>query len=199
MYCTIDNVEWFVGSKRSVHERDKLVFRKTIPVTHIEYKEGNCSKENHFFLHWAGSWTSIWLVMRNTFSVEGVFLAESQYAWWCGHVTCLGAIDVSASTYRYCLYLWTKYYGKIPCLSAPWITKSVEKRKRKYFSFSVFSPIRWNTGCTSVTLPTTQKLPKYRDVCGCGFQAGDSVIVKYWVRVLYIDPLGQKLPKYRAP
>jgi hypothetical protein len=68
-------VERFVGAKaRSARERDKLVFRKTIPAAHIEYKESN------FFLYSAGARTSIWLVMRNTFSVEGVFLAESQYA-----------------------------------------------------------------------------------------------------------------------
>jgi len=74
-------VERFVGEKpRSARERDKLVFRKTIPAAHIEYKEGNCSKESNFFLYSAGARTSIWLVMRNTFSVEGVFLAESQYA-----------------------------------------------------------------------------------------------------------------------
>jgi hypothetical protein len=54
-------------------------FRKTIPATHIEYKEGNCSKESNFFLYCTGARTNIWLVMRNTFSVEGVFLAESQY------------------------------------------------------------------------------------------------------------------------
>ena len=136
------NVERFRGKSSDTRERDKVVFRKTIPAAHIEYKEGNCSKESNFFLYCAGARTSIWLVMRNTFSVEGVFLAESQYAWWCGHVPCLGAIDTSASTYRYCLYLWTKYYGKIPCLHPSWITKSVEKRKRKHFSFSVFSPIR---------------------------------------------------------
>jgi hypothetical protein len=47
--------------------------------TTIEYKEGNCSKESNFFLYCAGARTGIWLVMRNTFSVEGVFLAESQY------------------------------------------------------------------------------------------------------------------------
>jgi hypothetical protein len=74
-------VERFVGAKaRSARERDKLVFRKTIPAAHIEYKEGNCSKERNFFLYCAGARTGIWLVMRNTFSVEGVFLAESQYA-----------------------------------------------------------------------------------------------------------------------
>ena len=134
-----NSAEWF-GQSRA-RERDKLVFRKTISAAHIEYKEGNCSKESNFFLYCAGARTSIWIVMRNTFSVEGVFLVKSQYAWWCGHVPCLGATDASASTYRYCLYLWTKYYGKIPCFPAPWITKSVEKRKRKYFSFSVFSPI----------------------------------------------------------
>ncbi len=81
MYCRSDIVERFVGQKsQRVRERDKLVFRKTIPVTHIEYKEGNCSKENNFFLYCTGTRTSIWLVMRNTFSVEGVFLVERQYA-----------------------------------------------------------------------------------------------------------------------
>ena len=55
-------------------ERGKLVFRKTVLATYIEYKEGN------FFLYCAGARTSFWLVMRNTFSIEGVFLAESQYA-----------------------------------------------------------------------------------------------------------------------
>ena len=74
-----NSVEWF-GAKVSASERDKLVFRKTIPAAHIEYKEGNCSKESNFFLYCTGARTSIWLVMRNTFSVEGVFLAESQYA-----------------------------------------------------------------------------------------------------------------------
>jgi len=75
-------VERFVGQKpRSARERDKLVFRKTIPAAHIEYKEDNCSKESNFFLYCAGARTGIWLVMRNTFSVEGVFLAESQYAF----------------------------------------------------------------------------------------------------------------------
>ena len=73
-----NSVERFGQS--GARERDKLVFRKTIPATHIEYKEGNCSKESNFFLYCAGARTSIWLVMRNTFSVEGVFLAESQYA-----------------------------------------------------------------------------------------------------------------------
>ena len=31
------------GTKAGARERDKLVFRKTIPAAHIEYKEGNCS------------------------------------------------------------------------------------------------------------------------------------------------------------
>ena len=59
--------------RASARERDKLVFRKTVLAAHIEYKEVN------FFLYCAGARTSFWLVMRNTFSIEGVFLAESQY------------------------------------------------------------------------------------------------------------------------
>jgi hypothetical protein len=60
--------------RAAARERDELVFRKTVLASHIEYKEGN------FFLYCAGARTSFWLVMRNTFSIEGVFLAKSQYA-----------------------------------------------------------------------------------------------------------------------
>ena len=121
--------------RAAARERDKLVFRKTVLTTHIEYKKGN------FFLYWSLSKTSWWLVMRNTFSIEGIFLAESQYAWWCGYVPCLGAIDRNVSTCRYCLYLWTKYYeGEPPSIAVKRITETVEKRKRKIFFLFCFQP-----------------------------------------------------------
>ena len=46
-------------AKASARERDKLVFRKTIPAAHIEYKEGNCSKESNFLLYCAGARTGL--------------------------------------------------------------------------------------------------------------------------------------------
>ena len=127
-------VERFVGREQQARERDKLVFRKTVLAAHIEYKKGN------FFLYWSLSKTSWWLVMRNTFSIEGVFLAESQYAWWCGHVPCLGAIDTSASTYRYCLYLWTKYYEReLSSLAVKQDNRSGWGKKKKIFFLFPFS------------------------------------------------------------
>ena len=52
-----NSVERFGQS--DARERDKLVFRKTIPAAHIEYKEGNCSKESNFFLYCAGARTGL--------------------------------------------------------------------------------------------------------------------------------------------
>jgi hypothetical protein len=74
--CTVEATVWngLSGESCIARERDELVFRKTVLATHIEYKEGN------FFLYSAGARTSFWFVMRNTFSIEGVFLAKSQYA-----------------------------------------------------------------------------------------------------------------------
>jgi hypothetical protein len=73
--CAVERQRGAVCREREVaRERDELVFRKTVLVTRIEYKEGN------FFLYCAGARTSFCLVMRNTFSIEGVFLAKSQYA-----------------------------------------------------------------------------------------------------------------------
>ena len=73
--CAVEATAWsgLSGESSIARERDELVFRKTVLATHIEYKEGN------FFLYSAGARTSFWLVMRNTFSIEGVFLAKSQY------------------------------------------------------------------------------------------------------------------------
>ena len=134
-----NSVERF-GAERA-HTRGTNLFLGKQYQPHIsKTKKANCSKENNFFLYWSGARTSIWLVMRNTFSVEGVFLAESQYAWWCGHVPCLGAIDASASTYRYCLYLWTKYYGKIPCLLDSMDNKICWEKKKEIFFFFCFQP-----------------------------------------------------------
>ena len=74
--CAVEATAWsgLSGESSIARERDELVFKKTVLAAHIEYKEGN------FFLYCAGARTSFWLVMRNTFSIEGVFLAESQYA-----------------------------------------------------------------------------------------------------------------------
>ncbi len=73
--CAVEATAWsgLSGESSIARERDELVFRKTVLAAHIEYKEGN------FFLYCAGARTSFWLVMRNTFSIEGVFLAKSQY------------------------------------------------------------------------------------------------------------------------
>jgi hypothetical protein len=73
--CAVESTAWsgLSGESSIARERDELVFRKTVLAAHIEYKEGN------FFLYSAGARTSFWLVMRNTFSIEGVFLAKSQY------------------------------------------------------------------------------------------------------------------------
>ena len=73
--CAVEATAWsgLSGESSIARERDELVFRKTVLAAHIEYKEGN------FFLYSAGARTSFWLVMRNTFSIEGVFLAKSQY------------------------------------------------------------------------------------------------------------------------
>ena len=47
--------------------------------------------------------------------IEGVFVAESQYSWWCGHVLCLSTIDTS-NEYVY-EYLRTNTMGKVPSLA----------------------------------------------------------------------------------
>ena len=73
--CAVEATAWsgLSGEISIARERDELVFSKTVLAAHIEYKEGN------FFLYSIGARTSFWLVMRNTFSIEGVFLAKSQY------------------------------------------------------------------------------------------------------------------------
>ena len=56
--------------------------------------------------------------------------------WWCGHVPCLCAIDASASTYRYCLYLWTKYYEReLSSLVVKQDNRNGWRKKKIFFLF----------------------------------------------------------------
>ena len=72
--CAVEATAWSgLSGESSIARGTNSFFGKTVLAAHIEYKEGN------FFLYCAGARTSFWLVMRNTFSIEGVFLAKSQY------------------------------------------------------------------------------------------------------------------------
>ena len=104
--------------------------------------------------------------MRNTFSRRR-FLAENQYSWRRERIPCLSAADTSASTYRYCLYLWTKYDWKIPCLLDSMDNK-IGWEKKKIFSLSFFQPFLlsfYSKHGSSSLVFVLLKVLMYTDLC----------------------------------
>ena len=106
--------------------RSKSVFSKTVPATHIECKEGNCSSRRQFFLvrvvrEKLASEKYLW--------IEGVFLAESQYSWQCEHVLCLGTIDTS-NKYVGTVCIWKQILWDFSHrLLVVWIRKRLGKKE----------------------------------------------------------------------
>jgi len=65
--------------------------------THMENKKGNCPPRKTNSSCTGHPQDHQWeMVSEEYLWIEVVFLAESQYSWWCGHVPSLGTIDTSS-------------------------------------------------------------------------------------------------------